>query len=158
MGTSRDGRYCAWAVTWGLRAAFTACGALFLVMGALPWSDTSSYLEGWPTRLSSLGIGIAFFVVAYRPRLELKGDLIVARGIVFSKQIPLTELIDARPGYYGITLTTRDGRGFTPTFVGEKSNLRLILGRRGRADEIATTLLAAVRPDFAPGRRRRDDP
>jgi hypothetical protein len=136
MKTGSGDRYRVWGVTWGLRAWLTAAGALFIVMGVVPWSDTSTFWEGWSARLLSLGIGAFFFVVAYRPRLELKEDVIVARGIVFSKQMPLTELMDARAGYYGLTLSTRDGRRFTPTFVGEKSNLWLLLGRRGRADDM----------------------
>ena len=149
--------YRTWGVTWGLRALFTALGGVFVVMGVLPWSDASGYWDGWPTRLWTLGVGVAFFVVAYRPRVELKQDAILARGIIFSKQIPLTELVDARAGYDGITLSTRDGKRFTPTFVGEKSNLWMLLGRRSRADDIATALMTAARPDFVPGRRRRAD-
>jgi hypothetical protein len=111
-----------------------ALGAVFIVTGVLPWSDTETYWQGWSDRLLGIGVGAAFLVLAYRPRLELKQDVIIARGIIFSKRIPLIELVDARAGYYGITLSTRDGRTFTPTFVGEKANLSRLLAR-----EIATT-------------------
>jgi hypothetical protein len=154
---SGDGRR-VWGVTWWLRAWFTVLGAWFAVMAVLPWSDTAGFWDGWPVRLGSLGIGAALLLCAHRPRLELRDDVVLARGLVLSKRIPLTELVDARAGYHGIELMTRDGRHFTPTFVGEKSNLYLFLGRRGRADDIATTLLTAARPDSVPGRRRRAQP
>lgn len=134
-----------WGVTWLLRAAFLALAGVFAVQAVVPWSDTSNYLEGWPTRALGLAVAGAFVVVAFRPRITLAGDSIVARGVVFAKTIPLSELADVRVGYYGLTLSTRDGHSFTTTFVGEKSNVARLLGRRSDADDVARALLCAAR-------------
>jgi hypothetical protein len=131
------------ATTWRTpivyRLFFPAIGLYFL--GA-----TVIYFDGGtdlPFTALSAVLGVVLTVGPFRPVVRLQGQTIFARGLVFSRTIPLTDLQDVLPGYGGLNLVTSDGRHFEATGVGEKWNITAWLGRRGRADDVADVLRSA---------------
>ncbi len=137
-----------WRTPVFYRLFFPLVGLYFLVA-------TVAYFDGGadlPFTALGLGLGVALTVGPFRPCVRLGEGLVFARGVVFSRSIPLADLQDVVPGYGGLTFISRDGSTFEATGVGEKWNLTTWLGRRGKADAVADVLLAAARD------ARRDEP
>jgi hypothetical protein len=128
-----------WRTPVFYRLLFPAVGLSLLGFSVVDFDGGSDL----PSTAESLALGLVFSLGPFRPCVRLHGDAVFARGVVFSRSIPLRDLEDVVPGYRGLDLVTTAGRTFQVTGVGEKWNITNWLSRRGRADSMADVLLAA---------------
>ena len=121
------------------RIFFPAVGLYFLF-------STVAYFDGGadlPGTALGLVLGVTLTVGPFRPLVRLEQQHVYARGVVFSRRMPLRDVVEVEAGYGGLTFVLRDGGRFEATGVGEKMNITSWRGRRGKADSIADTIRAA---------------
>lgn len=78
------------------------------------------------------------------PVVRLGEATVYARGLIFHRSIPLIQVVDARAGYSGLTIETKDGRAFEATGVAEKWNISRWLKRHTTSDHVADIILNAA--------------
>ena len=129
-----------WRTPLFYRVFFPVVG-LYLLYGVVVYSD------GW----SDLGtaalitvLGVSMVVGPFTPIVRLDEHTVYARGLVLSRVLPLMDVVDVRPGYWGLSIETADGSVFEATAVGEKWDIAQWLGRRTVADSISDTILDAA--------------
>ena len=128
-----------WRTPVFYRIFFPAVGLYFL-FATVAYFDGGSDL---PFTALSLALGLALTLGPFRPVVRLERQDVYARGLLFSRRMPLRDIVEVAGGYGGLNFTLRDGRSFEATGVGEKMNVTSWLGRRGKADSIADTIAAA---------------
>lgn len=133
-----------WRAPWPYRIFFGGMGLFCLVLAVSPWEDTTSFWDGFETRILGFALGLVLIACGWRPVLKLLDDRVFARGVVFSRTVRLEDLKRVEPGYYGLTLVEDEGKRFTVSFVGEKANYAAWLGKKNRADSKAQTLVTAA--------------
>ncbi len=121
------------------RLFFPAVGLSFL-FATIVYFDGGADL---PYTALSLILGLALTIGPFRPVVRLEQRDVYARGLVFSRRMPLRDIVQIEGGYGGLNFTLRDGRGFEASGVGEKMNVTSWLGREGKADSIADTINGA---------------
>ncbi len=128
-----------WRTPVFYRIFFPAVGLYFLGASVVYFDggvDVSSTALG-------LVMGLAFTLGPFRPVVRLEQQDVFARGLVFSRRMPLRDVVEIEGGYGGLNFVTRNGDRFEATGVGEKMNITAWRGRRGKADSIADTILDA---------------
>lgn len=118
----------------------------FPVIGLYFLFATVAYFDGGsdlPFTALSLALGLALIVGPFRPVVRLERQDVYARGLVFSRRMPLRDIVEVAGGYGGLSFMLRDDRSFEATGVGEKMNITSWLGRRSKADSIADTIAEA---------------
>lgn len=128
-----------WRTPVFYRIFFPAVGLYFL-FGTVAYFDGGVDVSG-----TALGLvmGLAFTLGPFRPVVRLEQQDVFARGLVFSRRMPLRDVVEIEGGYGGLNFVMRNGDRFEATGVGEKMNITVRRGRRGKADSIADTILAA---------------
>lgn len=129
-----------WRTPLIYRIFFPAVGLYFLY-GTVEFFDGGSDLGD--TTLS-FALGVVLTVGPFMPVIRLQEQNVYARGLVFHRVLPLADIVDARPGYSGLSIETDDGSVFEATGVGEKWNIARWLGRRTAADSVADAILDAA--------------
>lgn len=103
-------------------------------------------IEGDFTTAEAIVFGVPGVPISWlafvRPRLVLTDDEVVVVGFLTSRY-PLVDVVGAEPDYMGTWFRLADGSGFW-TSVLQRPNWAAWLGRRSRADRIATTILTAA--------------
>ncbi len=89
----------------------------------------------------AVAVGIGCYV--WRVALEVSADAVIISNPFSTRTVPLSSISAASPGYYGMALTTRDGRTFTAMAV-QKGNLASRRGRRTAADQVAEAIHSAA--------------
>lgn len=128
-----------WRTPVFYRIFFPAVGLYFL-FGTVAYFDGGEDL--WGTVLG-LVMGLAFTLGPFRPVVRLEQQDVFARGLVFSRRMPLGDVVEIEGGYGGLNFVMRNGDRFEATGVGEKMNITVWRGRRGKADSIADIIFAA---------------
>lgn len=128
-----------WRTPVFYRIFFPAVGLYFL-FGTVAYFDGGEDL--WGTALG-LVMGLALTLGPFRPVVRLEQQDVFARGLVYSRRMPLRDVVEVEGGYGGLNFVMRNGDRFEATGVGEKMNITVWRGRRGKADSIADTVLAA---------------
>ena len=97
-----------------------------------------------PSLVAIGAAGAAFCLrVATYSSLALRSDALEIRNLFRARVVALATVAAVTPGYYGITIATRDGHSYT-AFAVQKGNLNTWLGRHTRADEVATAVRRAA--------------
>ncbi len=122
------------------RIVFPAIGLYFL------YATVDFYDGGTDLALTALSamLGLSFTVGPFVPVVRLEERTVYARGLVFHRVLALRDIVDAHPGYSGLSIETEDGSVFVATGVGEKWNIAWWLGRRTAADSVADLILGAA--------------
>ena len=142
--TSADGRGRVWRPPLVLQTLFVSSGVALCISAFLPWDGASTGEGGGLFRLLLFVGGLAWFVPAYRSRMELRDDRLILRYAFRSRVASLDTLVALTAGRQGLWFQTVDGAQFgSPGLIGEKSSLASWLGRRTRADDMVDAILAA---------------
>jgi hypothetical protein len=142
-----------WRVPLAGRVFAALFAALCLTGVALPWEDgfttippdgSGNYTDDLQYRALALILAALAIAMAFRARLELRRDELISRSLLRTQSIPLESIVGVTPTEAGLRIETRDGRSYgSPSFIGEKSRLSTMLGRRTRSDEIADAIMKA---------------
>jgi hypothetical protein len=137
----------------GYRILFSLVAVLMVGGSLLPWDDGSIALppDGSGDYQHDLGyrfLGIVLAAVlltwVFRARMDLHQDDIVARYMLSSRRISLSDITSVTSGREGLSIETRGGAAYgSPMFIGQKAPLASWLGRRTQADEIAEAIMNA---------------
>ena len=128
-----------WRTPLWYRVFFPVVGGYFIVATVVHFDGGTDL----PMTLLSAVLGIVLTGARW-PVVRLAGSALYARGLIFHRTIPVTDIVQVIPGYGGLDIETTDGRHFEATGVGEKWNIAAWLGHRTAADSIADTILAAA--------------
>jgi hypothetical protein len=94
--------------------------------------------------LIAVALGLAvWWLGAFWPAIVLTTSEVIVRNPWGTRRVPLADITDVRPGYSGLTVTTRPGQSVTAWAV-QKSNTAKWSGRQTRADEVAAIITAAA--------------
>ncbi|GIF65354.1 hypothetical protein Ais01nite_33890 [Asanoa ishikariensis] len=134
--------------TWRVSPAGRVIGIVFMAFGL--WVMVRAALAGARDGYDlgiwyGFGFGLAAVLVpllfALRPAVILTGTDVEVRNPLRTRRVPLAEITDAKTGYGGLRIETRDGRAITAWAV-QKSNVASWSGRHTRADEVADAIRA----------------
>ncbi|GAA1844969.1 PH domain-containing protein [Asanoa iriomotensis] len=137
--------------TWRVSPAGRVAGIVFIAFGA--WVVVRALLavarDGLELSLGyalvfGLAVGLAPMLLALRPAVTLTDTEVEVRNPLRTRRLPLGEVVDAKTGYGGLRIETRDGRAVSAWAV-QKSNLASWSGRHTRADEVADAIRKAAR-------------
>jgi hypothetical protein len=77
-----------------------------------------------------------FWLYVLRPWIAADSGGVTVRNPLSIRRFPYSDIAAATPGYYGIAIRTRSGRGVVAVAV-QKSNLSVWMNREVRADRVA---------------------
>ncbi len=125
---------------WGTGLAFGGFSAVALV-------DTVAQGRTWFEGLGVAAVLIPLWLIfAVRPSLCLTGQELVVRNPLWTHRIPLPEVAEARPGYFGITIK-RYGRLLpVMAWAVQETNTAGALDVETRAKRAASRIMEAARP------------
>lgn len=146
----RGSRHATWRVSQLTAIGFLAVAAAVMLIVFIPEPGVDVANDPWTT-WGGFVLGLCFLAVPIRVKLSVRGDRVIVRGILLRRSFLIQQLVDVQATYSGLALRLEDGRIVTATLVGEKTNFAAMIGRRGRSDDLAETLL-----DWA--RRAREQP
>jgi hypothetical protein len=137
--------------TWRVTLAGRVVGVVFAAFGlwVLVRAALSGARDGFDLAIAyGLGLGLAAVLVplliAVRPSVTLTDTDVEVRNPLRTRRVPLGEIADAKTGYGGLRIETRDGRAVNAWAV-QKSNLASWSGRHTRADDVADAIRKAAR-------------
>ncbi|MEV4533118.1 PH domain-containing protein [Asanoa sp. NPDC049518] len=134
--------------TWRVSPVGRVSGIVFMAFGL--WVMVRAVLAGSRGGYDlgivyGFGFGLAAVLVpllfALRPAVTLTGTEVLVRNPLRTRRVPLAEITDAKTGYGGLRIETRDGRAVTAWAV-QKSNVASWSGKHTRADDVADTIRA----------------
>lgn len=125
-----------WRVSTLGRVGVLALIPLLVVATWLLWGNVTVSL------LAGLGALAGWWRFALRPSVILTGTELIVRNPYGQRHVALADVVDAAPGYGGLTVTTSTGKRVVAWAV-QKSNLATWTGRHTRADEAAAAIVAA---------------
>jgi len=88
-----------------------------------------------------LGLVFGLTVLADRPRITVRGDVLLVQGFISHQQVALEDVEEVFPGYGGLNICLTGDRMIQTTLVGEKSNFYTAIGRRGQSDRLSEEIL-----------------
>lgn len=128
-------------------SALGRVGVLALI--PLPMAVAWLLWDSVPVSLfAGLGALAAWWRFSLYPAVILTETELIVRNPYGQRRVALPDVVDAAPGYGGLTVTTSTGEHVVAWAV-QKSNLATWTGRRTRADEVAEAIVAV-------GRRHRE--
>ncbi|MEV0713812.1 PH domain-containing protein [Asanoa sp. NPDC050611] len=135
--------------TWRVSLAGRIFGIVFIAFGlwVIVRAGIAVARDGLDLALSyALVFGLAAVLLpallALRPAVTLTETDVEVRNPLRTQRLPLADVADAKTGYGGLRIETRDGRAVTAWAV-QKSNLANWTGRRTRADDVADAIAGA---------------
>ena len=125
-----------WRVSALGRVGVLALIPLSMAVAWLLWDSVPVSL------LAGVGALAAWWRFSLHPAVILTGTELIVRNPYGQRRVALTDVVDAAPGYGGLTVTTSTGEHVVAWAV-QKSNLATWTARRTRADEVAEAIVAA---------------
>jgi hypothetical protein len=136
-----------WRVSTGGRVAglvFTAFGLVVVVRALLAIARDGLELGLAYGLLFGVALVLVPLVLTLRPAVTLTETDVEVRNPLRTLRVPVAEITDAKTGYGGLRIETRDGRAVTAWAV-QKSNLANWRGQHTRADDVAEAIREASR-------------
>lgn len=127
-------------VTWRVnRWLIWTCRLLGVVLLAI---DVAAFKEGdFGAGMLGLGLVFGFTVLVDRPKVTVRGDVLLVQGFILHRQVALEDVEDVLPGYGGLNICLTGDRMVQTSLVGEKSNFYTAIGRRGQSDRLSEEIL-----------------
>ncbi|HEV7708436.1 MAG TPA: PH domain-containing protein [Asanoa sp.] len=122
----------------------TAFGLLVVVRALLAIARDGMELGLAYGLLFGVALVLAPLVLTLRPAVTLTETDVEVRNPLRTRRVPVAEITDAKTGYGGLRIETRDGRAVTAWAV-QKSNLANWRGQHTRADDVAEAIRKASR-------------
>lgn len=127
-----------WQVSTRARMVTLAFGPLAGLISWLRWADL---LGACVVMLLAAPLA-AFF--AFYPAVTLTDNELIVRNPGGQVRVPLAEIVSVAPGFWGLAITTTRSGPLLALAVA-KSTLATRKGRSARADEVAASIMSAVR-------------
>lgn len=121
-----------WSVA---RSSRWFAGILWVLLVVLISPTELSWTTLGTTALVLCFFGSIFWILTVRPRVRLTTEAMEVRNFMGSATIPRSEVVEAKAGYLGLEIRTRDGSRFTANAI-QKSNIAVMLGSPSRADRV----------------------
>ncbi|MEY9969020.1 hypothetical protein ABIA33_007107 [Streptacidiphilus sp. MAP12-16] len=131
---------------------FFAAVAVVAIAGAIAHADISMI---WDALLFS-AIAAAVGCYVGRAAIRVTPDAVIISNPFRTRTIAFSSIAAVSPGYYGVTITTRDGAAYTAMAI-QKTNLSRWQGRRTRADEVTDAVCSAAGLRAPSGHRSQAD-
>ena len=130
---------------WLAAVGLTGTGVVIDAGPLLPCSGDC--LAPTPTNMvlvGAFGLGVIFpgigFLSGAFTYVRLDGQQLTVHNLYWrTRKVTMGEVADVRPGYSGLEIRLLDGRELTGVAV-QTSNLRMWLGRQGRAEVVARAI------------------